>query len=77
MLIHPRVHVVCVVNREERLIGVLDLQTLADDLFYHIMPEEFLSEVTDLDHVLQFAEKVGCALWPTERVRARADGFPI
>jgi hypothetical protein len=70
------VHVVCVVNREEGLIGVLDLRTVADDLFGHIMPEEFLSEVTDLDHVLQFTEEVGCALWSTERVRARADGFP-
>ena len=59
MLAHPRVHVVCVVNDEGRLIGVLDLPTLADDLFFHIMPEEFLSEVTDLDDVLQFAAKSG------------------
>jgi CBS domain-containing protein len=59
MLAHPRVHVVCVVNSDERLIGILDLRSLADDLFFHIMPEEFLSEATDLDHVLQFAEKSG------------------
>jgi CBS domain-containing protein len=57
MLAHPRVHVVCVVNNEGRLIGVLDLRTLADDLFFHIMPEEFLSEATDLEHVLEFADK--------------------
>lgn len=54
---YPRVQVVCVVNDEGRLIGILDLGTLADDLFFHIMPEEILSEVTDLDHVLKFAEK--------------------
>jgi hypothetical protein len=36
--------------------GVLDLRTLADDLFHHIMPEEIVSGVTDLDHVLQFAD---------------------
>jgi CBS domain-containing protein len=59
MLDHPRVHVVCVVNREERLIGVLDLRTLADNFFFRIIPEEFLSEATDLDHALQFAEKSG------------------
>jgi CBS domain-containing protein len=59
MLVHPRVHVVCVVNDEERLIGILDVGALADDLFFHILPEEFLSEVTDLDDVLQFAEKSG------------------
>jgi len=57
MLAHPGVHVACVVNDEGRLIGLLDLGTLADDLFFHIMPEEFLSEVTDLDRVLKFAEK--------------------
>ena len=57
MLAHPRVHLVCVVNDEGRLIGILDLASLADDLFFHIMPEEFLSEATDLDHVLEFAEK--------------------
>jgi CBS domain-containing protein len=59
MLAHPRVHVVCVVDSQGRLIGVLDLRTLADDLFFRIMPEEFLSEVTDLDDVLRFAEKSG------------------
>ena len=59
MLDHPRVHVVCVVNSEERLIGVLDLRTLADDFFFRIIPEEFLSEATDLDHALEFAEKSG------------------
>jgi CBS domain-containing protein len=59
MLTHPRVHVVCVVNGEGRLVGVLDLRTLADDLFFYIMPEEFLSEITDLDDVLRFAEKSG------------------
>ena len=59
MLDHPRVHVVSVVNSEERLIGVLDLRTLADDFFFRIIPEEFLSEATNLDHALQFAEKSG------------------
>jgi CBS domain-containing protein len=59
MLAHPRVHVVCVVNEKGSLLGILDLRTLADDLFFHIMPEEFLSEVTDLDDALLFAEKSG------------------
>jgi CBS domain-containing protein len=59
MLAHPRVHVACVVNNEGRLLGILDLRTLADDLFFHIMPEEFLSEVTDLDDALRFAEQSG------------------
>jgi CBS domain-containing protein len=59
MMAHPRVHVVSVVDRGGQLVGVLDLRALADDLFFHIMPEEFLTEMTDLDHVLQFAEISG------------------
>ena len=59
MFAHPRVHVVCVVNDDGRLVGVLDLRALADDLFFHIMPEAFLREVTDLEHAMQFAEMSG------------------
>ena len=59
MFAHPRVHVVCVLNDDGRLVGVLDLRTLADDFFFRIVPEEFLSEVTDLEHAMQFAEMSG------------------
>jgi CBS domain-containing protein len=59
MLAHPQVNVVCVVNDEEQLVGVLDLAALADDLFFHIVPEEFLSEVTDLEQAMHYAEMSG------------------
>ncbi len=59
MIAHPRVHMVCVVNDDGRLVGVLDVGTLADDFFFHIMPEEFLSEITDLERVMQYAEMSG------------------
>jgi CBS domain-containing protein len=59
MLAHPRTHVVCVVDDHERLVGLIDLGALADDLFFHIMPEEFLSEVTDLEHAMRFAQMSG------------------
>jgi CBS domain-containing protein len=59
MLASPNVHVACVVNEEGRLVGLLGLRTLADDLFFHIMPEEFLGEATDLEHVMEFAKKSG------------------
>jgi CBS domain-containing protein len=36
--------------------GLLSLRQLADDVFYRIMPEEFFSDVTDLEHLMQFAE---------------------
>jgi len=59
MLASPNVHVACVVNEEGRLLGLLGLRALADDLFFHILPEEFLSEATDLENVLDFAKKSG------------------
>ena len=59
MVAHPNVHLACVVNERRRLTGVLNLGTLADDLFIHIMPEEFLSQITDLDRVIDFAKKIG------------------
>jgi CBS domain-containing protein len=67
MLIHPNVHVACVVAEDGRLIGLIKLRTLADDLFFHILPEEFLSEATDLEHVLSFASK--------SRLRTAADAM--
>jgi CBS domain-containing protein len=57
MLTHPNVHVVCVVADDGRLVGLLGLRTLADDIFFHIMPEEFLSEISDLDEAMEFAKR--------------------
>ncbi|MFC2030559.1 CBS domain-containing protein [Chloroflexota bacterium] len=59
MFAHPTVHLVCVTNDDGRLVGVLDMRTLANDLFFRIMPERFLSEATDLEHALRFAEMSG------------------
>jgi len=57
MLAHPSVHVACVVAENGRLVGLIGLQRLADDLFFHITPEEFLSDATDLEQVMQFVKK--------------------
>jgi CBS domain-containing protein len=57
MLAHPSVHVACVVAEGGRLVGLLRLHDLVDALFYHIVPEEFLSETTDLEHLMQFAHR--------------------
>jgi CBS domain-containing protein len=57
MLTHPRVHVVSVVAEDGRLLGLLKLNALADDLFFHILPEEFLSEITDLEKLMDYADK--------------------
>ncbi|GAB4536467.1 MAG: hypothetical protein Kow0063_22020 [Anaerolineae bacterium] len=57
MIDHCNVHVACVVADDGRLIGLIGLRRLADDLFFHIMPEEFMSEISDLEGVMQYAEK--------------------
>ncbi len=67
MLDHCNVHVACVVADDGRLVGLIGLRRLADDLFFHIMPEEFLSEATDLEHVLGYADM--------SRMRTAADAM--
>ncbi|MFQ5610789.1 MAG: CBS domain-containing protein [Anaerolineae bacterium] len=55
MIQNPMVTVACVVNKQGRLVGLLSLRSLADDLFMHIIPEEFLSEAHGLEGALDFA----------------------
>jgi CBS domain-containing protein len=57
MLVHPRVHVASVVADDGRLVGLIHLNALVDDLFFHILPEEFIAESTDLEKIMDFAEK--------------------
>jgi CBS domain-containing protein len=56
MIDSPTINVVCVVNEQQRLVGLLPLQNLADDLFLMIMPEEFLSETRDQEGALRYAK---------------------
>lgn len=56
MMANPNNHVVSVLDSNGRLSGLLDLSMLGDDLFFHIFPEEFLTELTDLEHVMDFAQ---------------------
>ncbi len=55
MIKHPGVHVACVVDEQQRLVGLLSLRNLADDLLLTVFPEEFLSEAHDLEEALRFA----------------------
>jgi CBS domain-containing protein len=57
MVARPNVHVVSVVAENGRLIGLLELKELADDLFLHILPEEFLNEITDLETLMTYADR--------------------
>jgi CBS domain-containing protein len=51
--------VIAVVNDNQRLIGVLPVRVLVNDVFLKIVPEEFLGEITDLEGALKYAEHVG------------------
>jgi CBS domain-containing protein len=64
---HRDVHLACVVNPDGRLIGVLPLRALIDDLFFHIMPEEFLSDALDAERVADYARR--------SRMRSAADAM--
>lgn len=57
LMAQPGVQVVCVTSEDDVLVGLLPLSDLADALLFHEMPEEFLSEVTDLEGVIEFAER--------------------
>ena len=56
LFLHPTVQVVCVVNETKRLVGLIDMTTLANALFQLIFPEEFLG-MTELEQVLRYAER--------------------
>ncbi|MBT3337498.1 MAG: CBS domain-containing protein [Anaerolineae bacterium] len=53
----PRVHVASVISSDDRLVGLLTLRTLANSLFFHILPEEFISEITDVEKMMDFASR--------------------
>lgn len=49
-------NVAAVVSREEHLLGLVTLRSLADHVFFGIMPELFLGEVFDQDHAEDFGK---------------------
>ena len=67
MLAKPGVNVACVTSADGVLKGLLPLNVLTDDLFYHILPEEFISEVSDMEKMMDFAQR--------NRVRSAEDAM--
>jgi CBS domain-containing protein len=55
----PQCRVISVVDGRERLIGLVPIRTLVNDMFLKIVPEEFLGEITDLDAVMAYAGHLG------------------
>jgi CBS domain-containing protein len=51
--------VLAVVDTDGRLVGVLPVRVLVNDVFLKLVPEEFLGEITDLESAHKYAEHVG------------------
>jgi len=56
MIQNPTVNTACVVNSRQRLVGLLPLLALADDLFMEVIPEEYLSATGGREQALHFAD---------------------
>jgi CBS domain-containing protein len=50
--------VIAVADDESRLIGVIPVRVLVNDIFLKIVPEEFLGEIQDLEGALKYAEHI-------------------
>jgi len=55
MLARPNAHVACVVNEENRLSGLVRLESIVNDLFVHLMPEEFFQDLSNVNRALEYA----------------------
>lgn len=51
--------VIAVVDDEDRLIGVIPVRVLVNDIFLKIVPEEFLGEILDIEAALKYAAHIG------------------
>ncbi len=56
ILSDPSINVVGVVSETGRLVGLIDMTSLSQSLFYHIFPETYLAELHDLEAVRKFVK---------------------
>jgi len=56
LLANPRVPAACVVNNEDRLMGVIPLKSLADVMMIPVMPETYINDPDEYEKALQYAQ---------------------
>ncbi|HEY7846642.1 MAG TPA: CBS domain-containing protein [Candidatus Limnocylindria bacterium] len=56
---NPACRTIAIVDDELRLIGVVSVVELLNDIFVKVVPEEFLGEIADVPAALRYAEKIG------------------
>ena len=54
----PNCRVISVVDGDDRLVGLVPVRVLVNDIFLKIVPEEFLGEIADLDAALEYAQHI-------------------
>ncbi|MGH2488222.1 MAG: CBS domain-containing protein, partial [Candidatus Limnocylindria bacterium] len=55
---NPTCRVLAVVDDERRLVGLIPIRVLVNDIFLKIVPEEFLGEISDVDAALRYARHI-------------------
>jgi CBS domain-containing protein len=53
---NPGMPAACVVNNEDRLVGVITLKALADIMMAAVMPEAYINDPDEYDKAVQFAD---------------------
>ncbi|MFN2128541.1 MAG: CBS domain-containing protein [Anaerolineales bacterium] len=53
---NPNDNIACVVNNEDRLMGLIDVHTLADRMFIPVIPEEYIENPAGYEQALEFAD---------------------
>ena len=56
---HPSARLISVVDAGGRLVGVIPVRVLVNEIFFKIIPEQFLGDIRDYDQVLNYAEHMG------------------
>jgi CBS domain-containing protein len=56
---HPGARVISVVDVQDRLIGVISARVLVNEIFFKIVPEQFLGEILDYEQALEYAKHIG------------------
>jgi CBS domain-containing protein len=56
LLGNPGVPAACVVNNEDRLMGVIPIKSLADVIMIPVMPESYITNPDEYDKALQYAQ---------------------
>jgi CBS domain-containing protein len=56
---NPGCRVIAVADGQNRLLGIIPVRVLVNDIFLKVVPEEFLGEIVDMEGALKYAAHIG------------------